>query len=64
MAAKVNSKGLTWRQHAGPYLSQALRAASRSWKPRSKRTNKKRVIHLRHQRTKINAEIKHELEKG
>ena len=64
MGIKRNSKGKTWRQHAAPYLSKALRQASSSWKPKSQRTNKKKVQALRGKRDKINAEIKKELEKG
>lgn len=62
--AKRNAKGKTWRQHAGPYLSKALRQASKTWKPKSQRANMKKVMGLRTQRTKINSEIKRELEKG
>lgn len=62
--SKTNAKGKTWRQHAAPYLSKALKQASTTWKPKSKRTNKKKVEMLRKQRLGINAKIKQELEKG
>lgn len=52
-----------WRAHAAPYLSKALKAASRSWKPKSKRTNMSKVKKLRSQRDKINKDIKKELSK-
>jgi len=63
MAKGRNAKGKTWKEHAGPYLSRALRQASSSWKPRSKRTNQAKVKKLRGQRERINAEIKKELNK-
>jgi len=61
--AKHNSKGKTWKQHAGPFLSRALKQASKTWKPKSQRTNPRKVESLRNQRLKINAEIKKELNK-
>lgn len=61
--AKRNKQGKTWRQHAAPYLSKALKQASRTWKPRKERTNMAKVMKLREQRRRINAEIKRELEK-
>lgn len=61
--AKKNKKGKTWRQHAAPYLKKALEQASRTWKPKSDRTNFAKVQKLRKQRAKINSEIKKELEK-
>jgi hypothetical protein len=61
--AKRNKKGKTWKQHASPYLSTALKRASSSWKPKSERTNLIKVRKLRDQRLKINSEIKKELEK-
>lgn len=64
MAAKRNGKGKTWKEHAGPYLSKALKTASKSWKPKSQRTNIKKVIALRLGRAAINRQIKKELEKG
>lgn len=62
--AKTNGKGKTWKQHAGPYLSKALKTASSTWKPKNQRANKKKVSSLRAQRLKINAAIKKELDKG
>lgn len=62
--AKTNSKGKTWKQHAAPYLSKALRQAARTWKPKNQRTNKKKVEALRAQRARINQQIKKEIEKG
>lgn len=62
--AKKNSKGKTWKQHAGPYLSRALKQAARTWKPKSQRMDQKKVTRLRAQREKINADIRKELEKG
>lgn len=64
MAAKRNKRGKTWREHAAPYLSKALKQASSTWKPKNQRTNKKKVVNLRAQRAKINFAIKKELEKG
>ena len=64
MAAKRNSKGKTWKEHAAPYLTNALKHASKTWKPKSQRANMKKVRQLRAQREKINAQIKKELEKG
>jgi hypothetical protein len=62
--AKTNAKGKTWRQHAGPFLSTALKQASKSWRPSNQRTNKKKVLQLRKQRERINLQIKKEVEKG
>lgn len=64
MAAKRNSKGKTWRDHAAPYLRKALKQASKTWKPKSQRMNKKKVEFLRRERARINDSIKKELEKG
>lgn len=61
--AKKNSKGKTWKEHAAPYLRNALKTASKTWKPKSQRTNLKKVKTLRSQRSKINEQIKRELEK-
>lgn len=61
--SKKNAKGKTWKQHAAPYLSRALKTASKTWKPKSKRANMKKVQKLRGQRERINAQIKKELEK-
>ena len=61
--AKKNSRGKTWKDHAAPYLRNALKSASKSWKPKSKRTNLQKVKVLRNQRLKINAAIKKELDK-
>ena len=60
---KRNARGKTWKEHASPYLRKALQTASRTWKPKSQRTNMKKVTSLRTQRTKINMAIKKELEK-
>ena len=60
---KKNSKGKTWRDHAAPYLSKALKQASRTWKPKNQRTNLGKVQKLRNQREKINEAIKKELNK-
>lgn len=57
------SRGKTWRQHAAPYLSKALKTAAKTWKPKNKRTNVKKVKALRSQRERINIQIKKELEK-
>lgn len=64
LASKRNKRGKTWREHAAPYLSKALRQASRTWKPKSQRTNKKKVAGLRVKRQKLNDQIRKELEKG
>lgn len=61
--AKKNSKGKSWKEHASPYLRNALKQASRTWKPKNQRTNMSKVKKLRDQRLKINREIKKELEK-
>ncbi len=61
--AKKNSKGKTWKEHAGVHLKRALITASRTWKPKSKRTNMSKVKKLRDQRKRINSEIKKELDK-
>jgi hypothetical protein len=61
--AKRNTKGKTWKQHASPYLSSALKKASTTWKPKNQRTNMSKVTKLRNQRLKINREIKKELDK-
>ena len=58
MPARRNKKGKTWKQHAGPYLSRALKQASRTWKPKSQRTNMVKVSKLRKQRETINRQIK------
>lgn len=63
MAKKRNSKGKTWKEHAAPYLSKALKQASKTWRPKNKRTNMTKVMKLRKQREKINALIKKELNK-
>jgi hypothetical protein len=60
---KKNSKGRSWKQHAAPYLRKALKTASRTWKPKSQRTNVKKVQSLRSQREKINEAIRKELAK-
>lgn len=60
---KRNGKGKTWKEHSAPYLSKALKTASSSWKPKSQRTNMSKVVKLREQRRKVNAEIKKELSK-
>lgn len=52
-----------WKAHSAPYLRKAMKDASRSWKPKSKRANMGKVKKLRGQRTKINKEIKRELNK-
>lgn len=62
--ARTNSRGKTWKQHAAPYLSKALKTASRTWKPKTQRKDMKKVLSLRKQRLKINVAIKKELEKG
>ncbi len=62
--AKKNRAGKTWREHAAPFLRKALKEASRTWKPKSQRTNTGKVTKLREQRRKINVQIKKELEKG
>lgn len=62
--ARKNGKGKTWREHAAPYLRKALKQASATWIPKSKRTNKKKVEQLRKQRAKVNEQIKKELDKG
>lgn len=64
MAAKRNKKGKTWREHAAPYLSKALKQASRTWKPKKDRKNMVKVSKLRKDRARINALIKREIEKG
>lgn len=64
MAAKRNKAGKTWKQHAGPFLSRALKTAAKTWKPKSQRMDKVKVKKLRLQREKINADIRRELEKG
>ena len=63
MAAKRNKAGKTWKQHAAPYLKRALQQASKTWKPKSERTDMKKVKKLREQRERINLEIRKELEK-
>lgn len=63
MASKRNKSGKTWKEHAKPYLSRALKQASRTWKPKSQRTNMATVKRLRAQREKINEKIKKELNK-
>jgi len=62
--AKTNSKGKTWRDHAAPYLSKALKQASKTWKPKADRTNIKKLQQLRATRDRINKQIKIEVEKG
>lgn len=64
MAAKRNSHGKTWKQHAGVYLTKALKNASKTWKPKSQRSNMAKVKKLRDQRERINADIRKELNKG
>ena len=64
MGTRRNSKGKSWKEHAGVYLTRALKEASRTWKPRSQRANMAKVQKLRIQRSKINLVIKKELEKG
>lgn len=61
--AKRNKQGKTWRQHAAPYLRKALKDASRSWKPKSQRTNMAKVAKLRQARIDINDKIRKELNK-
>jgi len=63
MASKKNARGKTWQQHAGPFLKKALQQASRTWKPKSKRPNVRKIQTLRDRRASINAEIKKELDK-
>jgi len=62
--ASLNGKGKSWRQHAAPFLSKALKQASKTWKPKNKRTNKRKVEQLRKQRLKLNEAIKKEIQKG
>lgn len=64
MPPKRNAAGKTWKQHAAPHLSKALRTASRTWKPKSQRCNHNKVKHLQKQREQINRQIKAEKEKG
>lgn len=64
MSAKTNRTGKTWRKHAAPFLSRALKQASKTWKPKSQRKNMVKITKLRNQRLKLNAEIRKELEKG
>lgn len=64
MAAKRNKSGKTWKEHAAPHLRNALKAASRTWKPKKDRTNHEKVAKLRQMRAKINQDIKREIEKG
>lgn len=64
MAAKRNKAGKTWKQHAGPHLSRALKLAAKTWKPKSQRMDKAKVKRLQSQREKINADIRREREKG
>ncbi len=63
MPHKRNKKGKSWREHAAPFLKSALKQASRTWKPKSQRTNMSKVTKLRAQREKVNREIKKELDK-
>ena len=63
MPHKRNSKGKSWREHAAPFLKSALKQASKTWKPKSQRTNMAKVTKLRNQRDKVNREIKKELDK-
>ena len=62
--SKRNTKGKTWREHAGPYLSKALKQAARTWKPKSQRANMGMVTRLRAQRQRINDQIRKQLDKG
>lgn len=64
MAAKRNKKGKTWREHAAPALSKALKQASKSWKPQNQRANKAKLVKLRRDKEKIARKIKIEVEKG
>jgi len=64
MAAKRNLKGKTWKQHAGPYLSKALKTAAATWRPKNQRANKTKLGQLRRQRDVINNKIRVEVEKG
>jgi len=61
--AKRNKAGKTWKQHAGPYLSKALRAAAATWKPKAERTDMKKVTAMRAARARLNEQIKRELNK-
>lgn len=54
------AKAKTWKEHAAPFLSKALKQASRSWKPKNKRVDQKKVKRLQKQRDKLNAQIKKE----
>lgn len=60
---KHGANGKTWREHAKPFLSKALKQAARTWKPVSSRTNMRKVTSLRQQRDRINKEIRKELDK-
>lgn len=61
--AKRNGSGKTWKEHAAPLLSKALKQAAKSWKPKNQRMNEQKVKRLQEQREKINAEIRREREK-
>lgn len=63
MPHKRNKSGKSWREHAAPFLKSALKQASKTWKPKSQRTNMSKVTKLRAQRDKVNLEIKKELDK-
>lgn len=58
MAGRRTNK--SWREHAGPYLSRALKQASKTWKPKKDRTDYKKVKALQKQRDRLNALIKKE----
>lgn len=59
----MTKKAKTWREHAAPYLSKALKQASKTWKPKSKRTDQKKIKRLQAERDKINKTIKKERNK-
>ena len=57
--ATRNKRGLTWRQHAAPYLKRALQAASRAWKPkRVRQAQSRKLLALRKKRDQIQTEIR------
>lgn len=53
----------SWRQHAAPYLRAALKKASKTWKPKSKRPNERKIKALQQRRASINEQIKKERSK-
>lgn len=58
-----NKAGKTWKEHAAPYLTRALKQAAKMWHPVGGKKNKGKLAMLRKKRDDLNRQIKVEREK-